>query len=367
MKYDYLIVGAGLYGSVFANKANSLGKKCLVIDKRSHIAGNCYTEKIENINVHKYGPHIFHTSSKIIWDYVNSFVNFNQFTYQPVARYKEEQYTLPFNMWTFYQLWGVKTPVEAMRKIEETRLKIENPKNLEEWALTKVGKDVYEKLIYGYTKKQWMREPKDLPSFIIKRLPLRFNYDLNYFNDKYVGIPEGGYTHLFEKLLNGIDYELKVDYFKNLEYFNNIAKKTIFTGKIDEYFNYQHGELEYRTLDFKHEFIDSENLQGCPVINYTSHDVPYTRTIEHKHFERSKSDKTVITHETPAVWHRKKIPYYPVNDRKNNDIFKKYKNDSEKIKNLIFGGRLGSYKYYDMHQVIGASLSKVKEEINGNS
>jgi UDP-galactopyranose mutase len=357
-RYDFLIVGAGLYGSVFANQATKAGKTCLVIDKRSHIGGNCYTEKIEGINVHKYGPHIFHTSNEKIWKFVNRLVEFKQFTYQPVANYKNTLYTLPFNMWTFHQLWGVKTPEEARRKIEETRVPCISPRNLEEWALSQVGRDVYEKLIYGYTKKHWQREPKDLPAFIIKRLPLRFTYDLNYYNDKFVGIPIGGYTKLIDKLLEGSHVQLGVDYMSEREDLHKIASNVVYTGKIDEYFDYAYGDLEYRSLHFKHMILDTDNYQGCATINYTDAETPYTRSIEHKHFEGTQSKKTVVSYETPCKGSRDKIPYYPVNDEKNNMIYDKYKQETQRLSNVFFGGRLGDYKYYDMHQVIGSALSK---------
>jgi UDP-galactopyranose mutase len=359
-KYDFLIVGSGLFGSVFANQAIKAGKTCLVIDKRSHIGGNCFTENVEGINVHKYGPHIFHTSNDEIWKFVNQFVEFKQFTYQPVAKYKNELFTLPFNMWTFHQLWGVKTPEEARRKIEETRVHVENPRNLEEWALSQVGKDVYEKLIYGYTKKQWQREPKDLPSFIIKRLPIRFTYDLNYYNDKYVGIPVGGYTKMMTSLLEGAHVQTGVDYFQNRDTLDKMADKIVYTGKIDEYFDYMFGDLQYRTLDFDHQILDTENHQGCTTINYTDELVPYTRSIEHKHFEGSKSEKTVVSYETPSVWARDKVPYYPINDEQNNSLFIKYKKEAQDLPRVFFGGRLADYKYYDMHQVIGSALSRSK-------
>jgi len=364
-KYDFLIVGAGLYGSVFAHQAAQAGKKCLIIDKRKHIGGNCFTQKIENINVHLYGPHIFHTSNDDIWNFVNKFVEFRQFIYQPVAKYKEDIYALPFNMWTFYQLWGVKTPEDARKKIEDTRVKIDNPKNLEEWALSMVGKDVYEKLIYGYTKKHWQKEPRDLPAFIIKRLPLRFTYDLNYYNDKYVGIPIGGYTKLFEGLhaIDGVDVELGVDYFSDQQHLDKLADKLVYTGKIDQFFDYEYGDLEYRTLDFEHKILSTENFQGSTTINYTDIEVPYTRTIEHRHFEYSKSEKTVVSYETPGAWSRNKTPYYPINDEKNNQIYKEYRQKAKKIGGVYFGGRLADYQYYDMHQVIGSALANSKKII----
>lgn len=365
-KYDYLIVGSGLFGSVFAHEANKKGKKCLIIDKRSHLGGNVYCEEKEGINIHKYGAHIFHTNDKNIWDYVNSFVQFNRFTNSPMANYKGELYNLPFNMNTFYQLWGVKTPDEAKAKIEEQvkDLNIKKPKNLEEQALSLVGKDIYFKLIKGYTEKQWGRPATELPAFIIKRLPVRFTYDNNYFNDKYQGIPEGGYNKLIDGLLEGIETELQVDYFEKKDYWNSKADKIVFTGKIDEFYEYKYGKLNYRSLKFKNETIDSENFQGCAVVNYNEKEVPFTRIIEHKHFEFGIQKKTIITKEFPQEWDENKEPYYPINDNKNSVLFLKYKELSKKENDVIFGGRLAEYKYYDMHQVIGSALNKVKKEFN---
>lgn len=363
-KYDYLIVGAGLFGATFAYEANKKGKKCLVIDKRDHIGGNIYCKKIEDINVHQYGAHIFHTSNKKIWDYVNSFVEFNRYTNSPIANYKGEIYNLPFNMNTFNKLWGVVTPEEAKAKIEEQRLVsgIVEPKNLEEQAISLVGTDIYTKLIKGYTEKQWGRSATELPSFIIKRLPVRFTYDNNYFNDKYQGIPEGGYNIIIEKMLKGIDVNLSVDFFKNRDELINLAEKVVFTGMIDEFYNYELGTLEYRSLKFEHEVLECENYQGVAVVNYTEREIPYTRVIEHKHFEYGTGDKTVITKEYPADWKIGDEPYYPVNNDKNNELFEKYKELASKEKNIIFGGRLGNYKYYDMHQVIEAALESVEKE-----
>lgn len=365
MTYDFLIIGAGLYGSVFANEMYKKGKKCLVIDKRPHLGGNLYCEKIEDINVHKYGAHIFHTNDKKIWDYVNSFVEFNRYTNSPIAKYKEELFNLPFNMNTFYQLWGVKTPEEAKIKIDKQvkALNIKNPKNLEEQALSLVGTDVYEKLIKGYTEKQWGRSAKDLPAFIIKRLPVRFTYDNNYFNDKYQGIPIGGYNKLIEALLERIETRTDIDFFKEKKEFKSIAKRVVFTGKIDEYFEYCFGKLEYRSLDFKHEILDIENYQGNAVVNYTERQIPYTRIIEHKHFEFGKQPKTVITKEYPSEWSEGKESYYPVNDNKNSAVYSQYKSLADKEENVIFGGRLAEYKYYDMHQVIASALAKIKKII----
>ncbi|MGL5506501.1 MAG: UDP-galactopyranose mutase [Paraclostridium sp.] len=363
-KYDYLIVGAGLFGATFAYEANKRGKKCLVIDKRDHIGGNVYCKKIENINVHQYGAHIFHTSNKKIWDYVNSFVEFNRYTNSPIANYKGEIYNLPFNMNTFNKLWGVVTPEEAKAKIEEQRIAsgIVEPKNLEEQAISLVGTDIYTKLIKGYTEKQWGRSATELPSFIIKRLPVRFTYDNNYFNDKYQGIPEGGYNVIIEEMLKDIDVKLSTDFFKNKNELIDIAEKVVFTGMIDEFYNYELGTLEYRSLKFEHEVLECENYQGVAVVNYTEREIPYTRVIEHKHFEYGTGDKTVITKEYPADWKIGDEPYYPVNNDKNNELFEKYKELASKEKNIIFGGRLGNYKYYDMHQVIEAALEAIEKE-----
>lgn len=361
-EYDYLIVGAGLYGSVFAHEASKLKKKCLIIDKRSHFGGNVYCEKIEGINVHKYGAHIFHTNDKDIWDYVNQFVEFNRYTNSPVAFYKDEVYNLPFNMNTFNQLWGVKTPQEAKLKIED-QVKdsgIVDPKNLEEQAIALVGIDIYEKLIKGYTEKQWGRKATELPAFIIKRLPVRFTYDNNYFNDKYQGIPIGGYNKLIDGLLEGIEVRLNVDFFENREYFSNLADKIVFTGKIDEFYGNQFGTLEYRSLKFDTKVLENDNFQGNAVVNYTDADVPYTRIIEHKHFEFGTQKNTVLTYEYPDEWILGKESYYPVNDVKNNAVYNKYKELAEKDESVIFGGRLAEYKYYDMHQIIGSALNKIK-------
>ena len=361
-KYDYLIVGSGLFGSVFAHEMKKIGKKCLVIDKRSHIGGNVYTEKIEGVNVHKYGAHIFHTNDKKIWDYVNNFVEFNRFANSPLANYKGELYNLPFNMNTFYQLWGVKTPEEAKLIIDNqiSNSNISNPQNLEEQALSLVGKDIYEKFIKGYTEKQWGRKSTELPNFIIKRLPVRFTFDNNYFNDKYQGIPIGGYNKLIEGLLRGIETEVNVDFFNKKNELEFLAEKVIYTGKIDEYFNYQYGKLEYRSLDFKNKVLDQPNYQGNAVVNYTEREIPYTRIIEHKHFEYGKQQKTVITEEYPKEWNEGAEPYYPINDIKNNEKFLKYKKLAELENKVVFGGRLAEYKYYDMHQIIDSALIKIK-------
>ncbi len=366
MKYDYLIVGAGPFGAVFAYEAKKRGKKVLVIDKRSHTGGNMYCEKVEGINVHKYGAHIFHTSNKEVWDYVNQFCTFNNYINSPIANYKGEIYNLPFNMNTFNKLWGVVTPQEAKEKIENQvkESNITEPKNLEEQAISLVGKDIYEKLIKGYTEKQWGRRCTELPAFIIKRLPVRYTYDNNYFNDKYQGIPEGGYNVIFDKLLEGIDVELNVDFFDKKGELLQKADKIVFTGMIDQYFDYQYGVLEYRSLRFEHETLDEENHQGNAVVNYNEREVPYTRIIEHKHFEFGKQPKTVITREYPAEWKQGDEPYYPVNNEKNAEIFKKYQELAEKEENVIFGGRLADYRYYDMHHVFERALEVVKEELD---
>jgi len=354
MEYDYLIVGSGLFGSVFAHEANKRGEKCLIIEKRNHKGGNVYCEEKEGINVHKYGAHIFHTNDKSIWDYVNSFVEFNGFTNSPLANYKGEFYNLPFNMNTFYKLWGTKTPEEAKSKIDEQikELNITRPKNLEEQALSMVGSDIYYKLIKGYTEKQWGRSAKDLPAFIIKRLPVRFTYNNNYFKDKYQGIPQGGYNKLIDGLLNGIDVKTNIDYFSDKAIWNQKARKIVFTGKIDEFYNYKFGKLNYRSLKFEHETIDIQNFQGNAVINYNEIEVPFTRIIEHKHFEFGRQNKTIITREFPQEWSESKEPYYPINDDNNNKRYSKYKKLSKQEDNVIFGGRLAEYKYYDMHLLI---------------
>lgn len=363
-KYDYLIVGAGLFGSTFAYEANKRGKKCLVIDKRNHLGGNIFCESIEGINVHKYGAHIFHTSNKEVWDYVNKFVEFNRYTNCPIANYKGELYNLPFNMNTFYQLWGVRTPKEAIEKIQEQvkEANIGEPKNLEEQAIKLVGRDIYIKFIKGYTEKQWGKKASELPSFIIKRLPVRLTFDNNYFNDIYQGIPIGGYNKIIDKMLEDIDVKVNTDFFDNREEFENLAKKIVFTGMIDEYYNYELGTLEYRSLKFDHELLNEENYQGNAVVNYNEFEIPYTRIIEHKHFEYGKQPKTVITREYPLVWNKGDEPYYPINDDKNNKVYEKYKELANKEKNVIFGGRLAEYKYYDMHNVIERALECVKNE-----
>ena len=369
--YDYLIVGAGLFGAVFAHEAKKAGKSVLVIDKRSHIGGNIYTKEVEGIQVHEYGAHIFHTSNKEVWDYVNSFCEFNRYTNEPVANYKGEMYNLPFNMNTFSKMWGVKTPGEAKAKIEEQikQAGIGEPNNLEEQAISMVGTDIYEKLVKGYTAKQWGKDCKDLPSFIIKRLPVRFVYDNNYFNDKYQGIPVGGYTQIVEKMLEGVEVRLNENFFDKKDEYLSLADKVVFTGMIDEFYDYCYGQLEYRSLRFETEILDCENYQGNAVVNYTEKEIPYTRIIEHKHFEfmcqnGTENKKTVITREYPATWQRGDEPHYPMNDDKNNALYQKYLEKAKSERKVIFGGRLGMYKYFDMHNVIAAALECVKEELN---
>ena len=365
MKYDYLVVGAGLYGAVFAYEAKKKGKTCLVIDKRDHIAGNIYCENVSGINVHKYGAHIFHTSDKKIWEYVNQFAEFNNYINSPVARYKNELYNLPFNMNTFSKMWNIATPQEAKDIIASqiADLNITEPKNLEEQALSLVGKDVYEKLIKGYTEKQWGRDCKDLPSFIIKRLPLRFIYDNNYFNDRYQGIPIGGYTKIVEKMLDGIEVRLNTNYLDNREEFDAMADKIVYTGMIDQFYEYKLGVLEYRSVRFETEELPMENYQGNAVVNYTEREVPYTRIIEHKHFEFGKQPTTIISREYSSEWKKGDEPYYPVNNDKNNALYQQYKELADKEHKVIFGGRLGGYKYYDMDKVIAAALEMCEKEL----
>ena len=364
-KYDYLIVGSGLFGSVFAYEAGKKGKKCLVIDKRPHIGGNIYTENIEGINVHKYGAHIFHTSDKEIWDYVNQFAEFNRYTNSPIARYKDEVYNLPFNMNTFNKLWGVFTPEEAKAKIaaEIADVQIAEPKNLEEQAIKLIGKTIYEKLVKGYTEKQWGMKATELPPFIIKRLPVRFTYDNNYFNDSYQGIPIGGYTQIIEKMLLKAEVRTNCNFFENRKELESIADKIIFTGPIDRFYDYKFGQLEYRSVRFETEILDTENFQGNAVVNYTEYEVPYTRIIEHKHFEFGTQPKTVISREYSDTWTSDKEPYYPINNDKNNELYKKYAELAVSEKNVIFGGRLGQYKYYDMHLVIAEALKLCQKEL----
>lgn len=377
MKYDYLIVGAGLFGAIFAHEAKKAGKKVLVIDRRDHIGGNIYTKEVEGIQVHQYGAHIFHTSDKEVWDYIQQFAEFNRYTNSPVARYKDELYNLPFNMNTFSKMWGVRTPAEAkeiiQRQIREAG--ITEPKNLEEQAISLVGKDIYEKLVKGYTEKQWGRRATELPSFIIRRLPVRYVYDNNYFNDKYQGIPVGGYTKIIERMLEGTEVRLMTDFFANREILAKEAENIVFTGMIDAYYDYCFGELEYRSLRFETEVLDMENYQGNAVVNYTEYEVPYTRIIEHKHFEygcqggyggdgSGVSDKTVITREYPAAWSRGEEPYYPMNDEKNNALYARYRELADQEEHVIFGGRLGMYRYYDMHQVVKEALECVRRSLS---
>ncbi|MDO5337618.1 MAG: UDP-galactopyranose mutase [Eubacteriales bacterium] len=367
-KYDYLIVGSGLFGAVFAHEAMKRGKSCLVIDKRNHIAGNIYTKEQEGIAVHKYGAHIFHTSNEEVWEYINQFADFNHYINSPVAVYKDELYNLPFNMNTFSKLWGIRTPAEAKAKIQEqiAQLHIEEPRNLEEQALSLAGRDVYEKLVKGYTEKQWGRPCTELPAFIIKRLPLRFIYDNNYFNDPHQGIPKQGYTAIVEKMLEGADILLETDYFEFIKENEGIAQKTVFTGMIDEFYHYQYGVLQYRTVRFEEETLDMDNYQGNAVVNYTEREVPYTRIIEHKHFNFGKQEKTIISREYPLEWKPGIEPYYPINDDRNSALYEKYRALADKETNVIFGGRLGMYRYFDMDKVILAALEAVKKEFSGS-
>jgi len=356
--FDYLIVGAGFFGSICAYELSKKGNTCLVVEKRDHIGGNCYTEKRNGINVHVYGPHIFHTSNKEVWDWINQFTEFNNFRNSPVANYKGETYSLPFSMWTFSKLWNISSPDEAKKIIEEQSQDISEPKNLEEQALKLVGKDVYEKLIKGYTAKQWMKDPTELPKEIIKRLPVRFTYDNNYFNDKYQGIPVDGYTTIFEQLLENIEVRLGVDYLADKDHWNRQAKNIIYTGPIDAFFDYKYGELEYKTTRFDHQHLDTDNYQGVAVMNYTEQEIPYTRIIEHKHFENADTDTSWVTWEYPQQYNAKTTePYYPVNDKLNNAKYFQYKEDADKLSNFYFGGRLAEYKYYDMHKVIESALN----------
>lgn len=370
MNYNYLIVGSGLYGATIAQQAKKAGKSVLVIDKRPNVGGNIYTEKVEGINVHKYGAHIFHTNNKEVWDYVTSFVDFNRFTNSPVANYKGELYSMPFNMYTFNKMWGVVTPEEAAAKIEEQKKEITGePKNLEEQAISLVGRDIYEKLVKGYTEKQWGRDCKDLPAFIIKRLPVRLTFDNNYFNALYQGIPIGGYTKLIEKMLEGIEVRLNVDYLENKEELDKLAEKVIYTGPIDAYFDYKLGTLEYRSVRFENEILDKPNFQGNAAVNYTDRETPWTRIIEHKWFEFGKDEngndlpKTVISREYSSEWKLGDEPYYPVNDAKNSALYEQYKALAEAENNVIFGGRLGEYKYYDMDKTVEVALAAAKKEL----
>ncbi len=366
LKYDYLIVGSGLFGAVFAYEAKKRGKKCLIIEKRNHFGGNVYCDKIEGINVHKYGPHIFHTNDKDIWDYTNQFADFNRFTYSPITISDGKVYNLPFNMNTFNQLWGVLKPEEAKSIINNQVISsgILTPKNLEEQAIFLVGFDIYNKLIKGYTEKQWGRSAKELPPSIIKRLPVRYSFDNNYFNDRYQGIPIGGYNKIIEKLLYDIEIKLNVDFFLERSYWENIAEKVVYTGEIDRFFDYKYGHLEYRSLKFETEILDMDNYQGNAGVNYADSKVPYTRIIEHKHFEFGNQKSTVITKEYPIAWRPGLEPFYPINDQNNENIYLKYKKLTQNSDKVIFGGRLAEYKYYDMHQIIGSALSKIRQEFS---
>lgn len=364
--YDYLIVGAGLFGSVFACEAGKKGKRCLVVEKRGHIGGNIYTRETEGIHVHQYGAHIFHTSDRVVWDYIRQFADFNRYTNCPVAYFKGEIYNLPFNMNTFNKLWGVVTPQQARKKIQEQRkeYQTEYPRNLEEQALNLVGKDIYEKLIKGYTEKQWGRRATELPPEIIRRIPVRYAYDNNYFNDSYQGIPIGGYTAIIEKMLKKADVRLHTDYLRQREDLDQLARKIIYTGPIDAFYNYRFGELEYRSLSFETEILEESNYQGNAVVNYTEYEVPYTRIIEHKHFEFGTQEKTVISREYPAAWKQGDEPYYPVNDDRNNTLYKRYAQLADEEDRVIFGGRLGTYRYMDMHHVVGEAIDIVQKELN---
>ncbi len=367
--YDYLIVGAGLYGAVFAHEMKARGKKVLVIDRRAHIAGNVYTEKIEGIHVHRYGAHIFHTNNKKVWNYITQFAEFNRFTNSPVANYKGKLYSLPFNMYTFNQMWGVVTPEEASAEIERQRREITGePKNLEEQAISLVGRDIYEKLIKGYTEKQWGRDCRELPAFIIRRLPVRLTFDNNYFNALYQGIPVGGYTKMVANLLEGVEVRLNTDYLEHKDELDALAQKVVYTGAIDAYFGYQLGHLEYRSVRFETELLDQPNFQGNAAVNYTDRETPWTRIIEHKWFEFGRDDegrelpKTIISREYSSEWKPGDEPYYPVNDEKNGELYARYKEKAQGEKKVIFGGRLGEYKYYDMDAVIGAALERAEKE-----
>lgn len=360
--YDYLVVGAGLFGSIFARQMTDAGSKCLVVDKRSHIGGNCYTRDEGGIAVHQYGPHIFHTNSDKVWKYVNQYCDFNRFSYRPKVSIEDSIYSFPINMMTLHQLWGVTTPDQARTILDEKKVDISDPSNLEEWILSQVGEEIYQKFVYGYTKKQWGREPRELPYSIIKRIPIRLTWNDDYFDDKYQGIPVGGYTQIFERLLSGIDVETSVDFLSDRDRLESMAKKVVYTGALDDLFDYEHGDLEWRSLAFKHQTLPASDYQGNAAINYTSFDVPYTRIIEHKHFEFGKQDHTVITKEYPQHWDRGKEKYYPVDDEKNRERYHKYSGMVDDRKYLI-GGRLADFKYYDMHQVIGSALVRSEKEI----
>ena len=375
MRYDYLIVGAGLYGATVAQEAKKAGKKVLVIDKRPHIAGNVYTEEMNGINVHKYGAHIFHTNDVEVWNYLQNFATFNRFTNSPVANYKGELYSLPFNMYTFNKMWGVVTPEEAAKKIEQQKMEanITEPKNLEEQAISLVGKDIFERLVKGYTEKQWGRDCKELPAFIIKRLPVRFTFDNNYFNALYQGIPVGGYTKMVENMLEGIEVRLETDYLNDKNYFDNLASRIVYTGPIDAYFNYSLGYLQYRSVRFENEMLEVQNYQGNAAVNYTDRETPWTRIIEHKWFEFGKDSygndipNTIISREYSSEWNPGDEPYYPVNDEVNGAMYLKYKELADKEEKVVFGGRLGEYKYYDMDAVVSSALKFCKTEFSSNT
>ncbi|BDF34534.1 UDP-galactopyranose mutase [Lachnospiraceae bacterium] len=363
--YDYLIVGSGLFGSIFAREARKKGYRCLVVEKRGHVGGNIYTKEVEGIQVHEYGAHIFHTSNKEVWEYIRQFAEFNRYTNSPIAYYKGEIYNMPFNMNTFNKMWGVVTPEQARKKIAEQIEKygVAEPKNLEEQAINLVGKDIYEKLVKGYTEKQWGRRATELPPEIIRRLPVRMTYDNNYFNDCYQGIPIGGYTQIIEKMLDGIEVRLDTDYLEEKEELDSICGKIIYTGPIDAYYDYKYGELEYRSVRFETEVLDEENHQGNAVVNYTEYEVPYTRIIEHKHFEFGTQPKTVVSKEYSAPWKRGDEPYYPVNNERNNQLYEKYASEAAREEKVIFGGRLGKYKYYDMHHIVAEALACARENL----
>jgi len=363
MKYDLLIVGSGLFGSTIANLATADGLSCFIIDKRSHVGGNCYTENVDGIDVHKYGPHIFHTNNDEIWNYVNRFTKFNNYINRPKVKYNDKIFSFPINLMTIYQLWGIDNPEDAKKKLDTVKIQIENPKNLEEWILSQVGEEIYYTFIYGYTKKQWNKDPKELPSFIIKRLPIRLSFDDNYFFDKYQGIPENGYTEMILNMIYGIDFDLGCDYFDNRSYYDGMAKKVVYTGPIDKFFDYEFGELEYRSLKFETSTLNTKDYQGNAIINYTSDKIPFTRIIEHKHFNTHRTStipNTMITKEYPEEYVNTMEPYYPINDSKNTEIYTKYKQLSKNNTKYIFGGRLAEYRYYDMHQIIGSALNTYK-------
>ena len=364
-KYDYLIVGSGFFGSTFAHLVTKhYNKKCLVIEKRNHIGGNCYTENKEGIHVHKYGPHIFHTNSLKIWQFVNQFADFNNYVNRPKVNYKNNIYSFPINLFSLYQIFGVKTPYEAKTKLESLKIKYDSPSNLEEWILNEVGSEIYEIFIKGYTTKQWGRDPKNLPSSIIKRLPIRLTFDDNHYQDRYQGIPIGGYTQIFEKMLDDIDIMLETDYLSNKDYYNSLADKVVYTGPTDAFYDYRFGKLQYRSLRFETEKLNISDYQGNAIINYTEKEIPYTRIVEHKHFDFTNCDHTYITREYPLEYNNTSDPYYPINDELNNDLYKKYDDLKNQEKNIIFGGRLTEYKYYDMHQIIAAAMKAVEKEIN---